>query len=211
MSQQPFFLRFWSKVLIDDSDKCWEWQASLCQGYGQFGGGGEAVRPVSERSQRAHRIAWALLVGPIPDGLTLDHLCRNRKCVNPTHLEPVAERVNILRGFSPPAENALATVCAHGHPLEGSNVYRWKHRRYCRACRERLWKEAEVRRSQVRVRIGLRRGERNHQAKLTAEAVVELRRERAGGASWAELGRRYGITPQAARAVGLRQSWAHVA
>lgn len=79
--------RFWAKV--DVRGPCWEWTASTRYGYGQF--------MVGNRSMLAHRFAWQMLVGPIPDGLELDHLCRNPACVSPDHLEPVTHRENMRR------------------------------------------------------------------------------------------------------------------
>ena len=92
--------RFFAKVKRGSENECWPWLASKNQkGYGQFYYHG--------RLQYTHRVAHELLVGPIPDGLTLDHLCRNRSCVNPTHLEPVLGKVNILRGEGVSAKNAF--------------------------------------------------------------------------------------------------------
>ncbi len=85
--------RFWSKVQPDDSG-CWLWTASLSTpGYGQYGIG--ASRPHS-----AHRVAFKALVGPIPEGLQIDHTCCVRRCVNPDHLEAVTQQENIRRGFA---------------------------------------------------------------------------------------------------------------
>lgn len=84
--------RFWPKV--SKTDSCWLWQASLDgKGYGQINGGRTPTRMM-----RAHRVAYELVIGPIPDGLDLDHLCRTPRCVNPDHLEPVTRRENTARG-----------------------------------------------------------------------------------------------------------------
>ena len=69
-----------------------------------------------------HRLAYMVHVGPIPDGLTIDHLCRNKRCVNPDHLEAVTNKVNILRGLGVTAQNKRKTHCKRGHPLEGVNL-----------------------------------------------------------------------------------------
>jgi hypothetical protein len=120
--------RFWQKITQDD-DGCWVWGAAVnAHGYGRLAWQGA--------NRFAHRVAYAELVGPIPDGLTLDHLCRNPPCVNPAHLEPVTSAVNILRGLAPPALNARKTHCLNGHALEGNNVMQYGRMvgRHCRAC-----------------------------------------------------------------------------
>src|SRR5688572_21764976 len=71
----------------------------------------------------AHRLMYVALRGPIPDGLELDHLCRNHACVNPWHMEPVTGRVNKLRGTSPSAVHAAKTHCPKGHAYTPENVY----------------------------------------------------------------------------------------
>jgi len=87
--------RFWSKV--DKTGDCWIWNGGVgAGGYGAFGSYDEADDPITVR---AHRYAYEALVGPIPAGLVLDHLCRVRRCVNPAHLEPVTNAENIRRGF----------------------------------------------------------------------------------------------------------------
>ena len=117
--------RFWVKVDRREANECWPWKACLTDGYGYFKLNGH---------KKAHRIAYELLVGPIPDGLTLDHLCRNRQCVNPSHLEPVTVKENLRRGFSPSAMNKRKAHCLNGHPLSGSNLYLHKRGRACRTC-----------------------------------------------------------------------------
>jgi len=130
--------RFWAKV--NKTATCWGWTACLnSNGYGMF--------KVAGRTVCAHRFAYELLVGPIPEGLVTDHLCRNRSCVNPGHLEPVTNAVNILRGVGVGATNALKTECFNGHPLSGENLYLYPGgERACRICiyaRNRAWKRAK--------------------------------------------------------------------
>lgn len=134
--------RFWAKVDQNgpipshrpDLGVCWLWTAFLgTGGYGMFGlKVGDKHRVV-----RAHRFAYELLVGLIPEGLHIDHLCRNRGCVNPTHLEPVTQRENNLRGESPIAKEAAKTHCPQGHPYDEANtvVEQRGHGRTARRCR----------------------------------------------------------------------------
>jgi hypothetical protein len=119
--------RFWKR--IDKTDTCWLWRPPLTPaGYGQF-------FPTKGTRMLAHRFAYELLVGPIPQGLTLDHLCRVRNCVNPEHLEPVTIGVNGRRGNSPWAINARKTHCPKGHEYDEANTYvSPQGRRLCRAC-----------------------------------------------------------------------------
>jgi hypothetical protein len=112
---------------------CWHWTGSItASGYGQvwFGAHGRAF---------AHRASYETFIGPIPTGLQIDHLCRVRHCVNPDHLEPVTQRVNILRGVSFAADQARRTHCPAGHAYDGDNLVtstdRGKHCRYCRTCK----------------------------------------------------------------------------
>ena len=96
--------RFWGKVNKNAPNGCWEWTAGLFgNGYGHFW--------TSVRWVGAHRWAYEALVGPIPEGLELDHLCSNRKCVNPAHLEPVTHKENTLRGEGLAAQNAKKQAC----------------------------------------------------------------------------------------------------
>jgi hypothetical protein len=129
----PIADRFWR--LVDKTDTCWNFTGSTARGYGQFS---VQVAPGKWKSRRAHRVAYELLVGPIPEGLQLDHLCRNRRCVNPDHLEPVTNRVNTLRGVTIVAAHAGKTHCDNGHEFTPENTYvymatGYPHRQ-CRVC-----------------------------------------------------------------------------
>lgn len=134
---------FWGHVNKEsghcwEGTQCWEWTASCSQyGYGQFTTG---TRRSGYRTVATHRYAYKLLVGPIPAGLDLDHKCRNRRCCNPAHLEPVTRLVNLLRGETFIARNAAVTHCPQGHPYDEANTYTNPNsgNRKCRACnRER--------------------------------------------------------------------------
>ena len=127
MNTQTVSDRFWAKVR--KGDLCWEWTAAKSTGAGVFRLNGANVL--------AHRFAYEQLVGPIPTGLVLDHLCRNRACVRPDHLEPVTIGENVMRGEGACPRNARKTHCVRGHALSGSNIYesRLKHgHRICRVC-----------------------------------------------------------------------------
>lgn len=103
--------RFWSRVR--KTDGCWEWLGGkTVYGYGQYAVG------IPGLTQRAHKLSWESVNGPVPSGLVLDHLCRNRMCVRPDHLEAVTNRENVLRGVGISASNAKKTHCKRGHELE---------------------------------------------------------------------------------------------
>lgn len=129
----PFEDRFWSKV--DASASCWVWTAaSAGDGYGKYSvnANGKSKYPL------AHRYAYESLVGPIPDGMVLDHLCCNRKCVNPDHLQVVTQKVNNIRSASPTSINARKTRCANGHEYTEENTRHSSNGRACRTC-HRAW------------------------------------------------------------------------
>ena len=139
-----FQQRFWAKVNKSGPNGCWEWTGALSRGYGSIGVTGYL-------QQGAHRIAYLILVGQIPERMHLDHLCRNPKCVNPAHLEPVTSRENTLRGVGHPAVNAAKTHCKFGHPLSGDNLYRDKRgRRECLCCKKALAAKWHAKKKQER-------------------------------------------------------------
>jgi len=128
--------RFWDKVKgYSDPDKCWLWIGCATPSangslYGRF--------RLNGRLLMAHRIAYELMVGPIPKGLELDHLCRSTLCINPFHHEPVTHRVNIMRGRNLGSFNAHKTHCPKGHPYDDDNTYVYSSgSRSCRACHKR--------------------------------------------------------------------------
>lgn len=120
--------RFDAKMMPEPNSGCWLWLAAASSlGYGYFFDG---------KLKLAHRVSYEMHVGPIPDGLDLDHLCRNPSCVNPDHLEPVTRKENINRGIVAQVHRvryAKITHCPQGHAYDEKNTYR--HPKGCRICR----------------------------------------------------------------------------
>lgn len=136
MKSRPFEERLWSRIDFDAS--CWVWTGTIKgTGYGVIGRG-----PRGAGCIRVHRAVWELLVGPIPDGLEIDHLCRNRVCCNPDHLEPVTRAVNNARGVVKDQRRRWVdslTRCKRGHPFDVPNTRITKSgARACRAC-QAMW------------------------------------------------------------------------
>lgn len=134
--------RFWDKTRSEETGyatPCLTWTAfKQSNGYGKFG--------LDGKSQYAHRVAYTALVAPIPDGLMIDHLCRNRACVNVEHMEAVTNQINILRGETIMATNAAKTHCPQGHEYTEGNTYISPSSggRTCRTC----MREGRVKRSE---------------------------------------------------------------
>lgn len=135
---RPVADRFWEKV--EKGDGCWLWTGARSRrnGYGFF----RVSTHAPDGSRFAHRVAYELTVGPIPDGLQIDHLCRNTGCVRPDHLEAVEPRTNTLRGTAPAAINAAKQTCLRGHPFSDIDSRgQW----YCRACHNESNREYRLR------------------------------------------------------------------
>jgi HNH endonuclease len=118
---------------------CWRWLGAITgHGYGSMRLQGKSVG--------AHQVGYKLLRGDVPNGLELDHLCRNRACVNPYHLEAVTPKVNKLRGVGFAAMQARKTYCKHGHPFSGDNLMLRNNRgRDCRICHRIQGRKAAAR------------------------------------------------------------------
>lgn len=133
--------------------ECWRWP-------GAHGGTGYAHVRIGDRVHRVSRVAYSLRFGPIAEGLELDHLCQNKWCWNPAHLEPVTRSENVLRGDNP-GGNSNKEFCKRGHPFDASNTRIDKDgKRICRACKrlvdrrltESGWKAEWQRRDRQRKR-----------------------------------------------------------
>lgn len=145
--------RFWEKVIRVDTEvlpDCWVWTGTRNQagiGYGRWKVGGH-----NGRMLLTHRSTYETLVGPVPRRLELDHLCRNKPCCNPAHLQPVTRRINTKRHF------ILQETCKQGHPLAGDNLYiDNRDHRCCRACKAE-WSERK--KAKLRAATAARRSAR---------------------------------------------------
>lgn len=123
-------------------DGCWLWMGPMTDnGYGRV------MR--DRRALMAHRAVWEINNGPIPDGLVIDHLCRNRRCVNPEHLEPVEQGTNMKRGEAPTAIAIRTGYCKRGHARTPENLYRAPgspNMAHCRECLRIRHREFRARR-----------------------------------------------------------------
>lgn len=139
---------FWERV--EKTETCWLWNGPLnSRGYGR----------VSRRAQGheyAHRVAWMESRGPIPEGLSIDHLCRNRRCVNPAHMELVTLAENTRRNLSPTMFASQSGTCTRGHDLTapGSTYKNGKGTQICRVCFRDRYQRNERIRTQLRALAG---------------------------------------------------------
>ena len=150
---RPILDRLLPRFTINGHTGCWDWT-----GYVMPNGYGKLTIPGS-RSNLAHRLMYEELVGPIPKGLDIDHLCRNRACVNPEHMEPVTRQINLSRSpiirqmlaaktaaaaereaqrraklLANPKHNRYKTHCPSGHPYDEENTRWYRNSRRCKAC-----------------------------------------------------------------------------
>lgn len=124
--------RFWEKV--EKTDSCWNWLGGKTAGYGRI--------KIKNKCVYAHRFSYSLLKGKLDPNLTIDHLCRNRACVNPDHLEQVTMKINVLRGIGASAINAKKTHCKKGHEYTKENTYVYENNwRMCKTCTKLYYKE----------------------------------------------------------------------
>jgi HNH endonuclease len=139
-------IRFVAKV--EPTDDCWRWMGTILpNGYGHFRGYGSKMI-------LAHRFAYEEFVGSIPQGLQIDHLCRNRWCVNPDHLEPVTNRENAFRGVAPSIALHLAGRCARGHSrFYVVNTSERGPRRRCRECENEWQRIRRAKRRAARAKV----------------------------------------------------------
>lgn len=128
-TDQPLLVfpeRLRRKIYIDPASGCWVWTGSKTSGYGYVSFG--------DKSWRVHRLAMHLFGKPMPPGLVCDHLCRNRACCNPDHIEVTTNRTNVMRGVGASAVNAKKATCPQGHAYDRQTTFGGRTARVCTIC-----------------------------------------------------------------------------
>ena len=135
------------KVQVVKEGKCWLWK-----GYTRPDGYGVTPWACKRKIEYVHRVAYTLTYGPIPKGFVIDHLCRNRRCVNPDHLEAVTIKENTARGLLPKIHAAI-THCKRGHEFTDENTVLMKNGRTCRVCKKMHNRRASMKRNTPRLAL----------------------------------------------------------
>ena len=149
-TSKPLALRLRESCAVDAKTGCWMWFKMLDRdGYPRMKTGSHRDR--TRKHSGAHRISYETFIGPIPEGLVIDHICRNRACINPRHLRVVSPRRNsIENSVATPAINAAKTHCKRGHPLIGENLWVNSHgERQCRTCERMRGRNREAKRRKL--------------------------------------------------------------
>jgi hypothetical protein len=131
-AKRPLKERFEGKFVKGDIDECWEWQAGIAKsGYGQIMTGDAEI---GFKPGLAHRLSYTFYIGPIPENFTIDHKCKNKKCVNPNHLQPLSFEDHGRKDN----QNVNKTHCQNGHPFDEENTYSWDGNDYrqCKICKK---------------------------------------------------------------------------
>lgn len=141
---------------INKTAGCWDWTGSM------YGNGYGRLRCASRQGELAHRVAYEMWVGPLVEGLTIDHLCRNKRCVNPAHLEQVTITENVRRSSRSQSQMSR-THCPQGHEYTASNTLTYRGMRQCIACRQEhglryMAKNREAKRDACRARYYAKTG-----------------------------------------------------